>query len=65
MRIELDNGKYTIEDNNGIMTAYRYGELWDVKTQDLIGDKFTLCLVQHIEKLTEEIEQLKQNNKED
>ena len=61
MRVELDNGKYAIEENNGIMRAFRYGEPWDTKTKDLIGDKFTLCLLQHIENLDEEISKLKQN----
>lgn len=60
MRVELDNGKYAIEETNGIMKAFRYGEPWDVKTQDLIGDNVTLSLLYYIEKLEEEIEELKQ-----
>ena len=48
-KLEIENGKYQIEDNNGIVKVYRYGELW------LDGvTKFELCLIQRIEKLEQQ-----------
>ena len=48
-KIEIENGKYQIENNNGIVKVYRYGELW------LDGvTKFELCLIQRIEELEQQ-----------
>lgn len=54
MRINLYDGKYSVENNNGILTVYRNGEIWD--RRDLIGDGFVLALVQEIEKLKEDLQ---------
>ena len=48
-KLEIENGKYQIENNNGIVKVYRYGELW------LDGvTKFELCLIQRIEELEQQ-----------
>lgn len=48
-KIEIENGKYQIENNNGIVKVYRYGSLW------LDGvTKFELCLIQRIEELEQQ-----------
>lgn len=59
MRITFGDGKYGVENNNGILTAFRHGEAWPGKTADLVGDKFALCLVQRIEDLEKELAELK------
>lgn len=50
-KLEIENGKYQIENNDGIVKVYRYGELW------LSGasiSKLELCLIQHIEELEQQ-----------
>jgi hypothetical protein len=46
---DLGDGKYTILNDNGILTALRYGEPW--RKEDLVGDGLMLALVQQIEML--------------
>jgi hypothetical protein len=45
-RIEWEGGKYAVELTEGYkMQAFRHGEPWSVKTDNLVGDKFTLTLL--------------------
>lgn len=54
-KLEIENGKYQIENNNGIVKVYRYGELW------LDGvTKFELCLIQRIEELEQQNERYRE-----
>lgn len=52
-RTELEGGKYTVLNNNGVITALRYGKPW---RDDLVGDGLVLALVQRIEELEEGVE---------
>jgi hypothetical protein len=47
-RIVLDNGKYTVINDNGILTAKRYGEDWPAADALLCGDKLSLAMVHRI-----------------
>lgn len=53
--LEIENGKYTFINNNGVVSIKRFGEAWRNES----GDKALLCLLQHVEKLEEENRQLK------
>lgn len=56
MKIELDNGKYTIiRDESSQLTALRYGSPW----RDLTGDNLIHELVYEVERLREELASLK------
>ncbi|BAV80881.1 hypothetical protein [Vibrio phage RYC] len=46
-KISLENGKYVINNNNGIVTVRRFGEEW----RDLTGDSLFLSLIQEVERL--------------
>lgn len=48
--ISLDNGKYTIVNDNGIMTFLRYGEAWPA-ADNLKHSKVVLAMAQRIEAL--------------
>lgn len=50
-------GEYTVVNDNGIMTAYRYGREWPAKTQALIGDGLVLALVQEVDRLRTHMQQ--------
>lgn len=55
MRIELEDGKYTLVGNDaGCLEALRYGEPW----RDLTGDKFVNALGQEIESLKKQRDEL-------
>lgn len=54
--VAVENGKYTFVNNNGLVSIKRNGETWRNES----GDKALLCLLQHVEKLEEEIERLKE-----
>lgn len=56
-QIDLENGKYTFINNNGVVSINRFREEWRNES----GDKALLCLLQHVEKLEEENRQLKEN----
>ena len=49
MNVELDDGKYRIEIENGVTTVYRNGEKW----QDLTGDNLIYNLVHRVTELAE------------
>lgn len=59
-KLNLDNGKYTIEEdlNNGKFHALRYGADW----RDLIGDNLILSLVNKIQELETELAAIKNEN---
>lgn len=51
-KIELMDGKYTLEHNNGVgLRCLRYGEYW----RDLVGDGMVLALVSEVEDLREKL----------
>ncbi|QAY01999.1 hypothetical protein VpaJT1_70 [Vibrio phage VpaJT_1] len=49
MTVTLDGGKYRIENNNGVLQAYRHGGPW----RDLAGDNLIYHLVHRVSELTE------------
>lgn len=53
--ISLYDNKYGVINDNGRLEIYRYGERWEAKEHDYIGDGFALALVQKIESLREEL----------
>lgn len=55
-QVSIENGKYTFVNNHGLVSIKRHGEVW----RNEVGDKALLCLLQHVEKLEEEIERLKE-----
>jgi hypothetical protein len=40
----FDDGKYTLMNNDGVLTALRHGELWPAGTAALVGDGLTLAM---------------------
>lgn len=49
--LKLQNGKYTITNDNVVLKAYRYGEEW----RNLSGDNLVYALLQQIDELDEEL----------
>lgn len=49
--IKLQDGKYTITNNNGVLKAFRYGEEW----RDIVGDNLICALVQKVNELEDEL----------
>lgn len=49
--IKLQDGKYTITNNNGVLKAFRYGEGW----RDIVGDNLICALVQKVNELEDEL----------
>ena len=47
----LEDGKYTLVNGHGILTAYRHGEAWRAATEDLVGNKLVGALVAEIVRL--------------
>ena len=54
--VDVENGKYTFINDNGIVSIKRCGEEW----QENVGGKALLCLLQHVEKLELELKQCKE-----
>lgn len=54
--VDVENGKYTFINDNGIVSIKRCGEDW----QENVGGKALLCLLQHVEKLELELKQCKE-----
>ena len=48
--VTLENGKYKIVNDNGVVKAYRHGEQW----QDLSGDSLILALLSRVEELEDD-----------
>jgi hypothetical protein len=57
MKHTVANGEYTIELNNGNLTALRYGEPWD---RDLTGDNLVCWMLFEIDTLKQQLEAFKQ-----
>lgn len=55
-QVNVENGKYTFVNSHGLVSIKRNGEAWRNES----GDKALLCLLQHVEKLEEEIKRLKE-----
>jgi hypothetical protein len=49
--IDLDNGKYTVRQNEKRLYALRYGEPW----RDLLGDNLILYLAYEVESLRNQL----------
>lgn len=49
-KIDVEGGKYTFINNNGIIEILRRGKEWRSET----GDKALLCLLQEVESLKTE-----------
>ena len=45
----FDNGKYTVINNNGLLTALRYGAPW----RDLTGDNLVAAMLHEVDRLHE------------
>ena len=54
----LDGGKYRIENDNGVLTIYRYDQLWDARS----GDKLMLSMLHHIDMLSADNAELMEVN---
>ena len=61
MIIDLYDGKYSVENKNGILEIYRYHERWKSKELDYRGDSFVLSLVQELEEKIEENKKLEES----
>ncbi len=55
MRHDFDEGKYTVTNNNGKLTALRYGEPWD---RDLTGDNLIYWMLIEVDKLKQQRDEL-------
>lgn len=53
--VEVENGKYTFINDNGIVSIKRCGEDW----QENVGGKALLCLLHHVEKIEAELAELR------
>ena len=51
MRIELDEGKYVVEMDNGKMTFYRHGEPWPAAQDSFEHSKLISSMVYRIAEL--------------
>ena len=54
-RLTLADGKYTVINDNGALTALRYGEPW----RDLAGDNLLYCLFVELEMTRKERDALR------
>jgi len=57
MKIDLDNGNYTLLFEEGKLRALRYGEEW----RDLVGDNLVLVMGFEIERLRKRLELIEDN----
>jgi hypothetical protein len=51
--VELENGKYKVINDNGVLTAKRHGEDWPAADSSLCGDKLSLAMMHKIEQQQE------------
>ena len=49
--IKLQDGKYIITNNKGVLKAFRHGEEW----RDIVGDNLIYALVQKVNELEDEL----------
>jgi hypothetical protein len=59
-KINLCEGKYTLINDNGKLTALRYGEYWD---RDLTGDNLVYSLFVEAIRMREELDTFKSQMK--
>jgi hypothetical protein len=59
-KINLCEGKYTLINDNGKLTALRYGEYWD---RDLTGDNLVYSLFVEAIRMREELDAFKSQMK--
>lgn len=59
-KINLCEGKYTLINDNGKLTALRYGECWD---RDLTGDNLVYSLFVEAIRMREELDAFKSQMK--
>lgn len=53
MRHDFADGKYTVTNDNGILTALRHGEPWG---RDLVGDNLVYWMLIEVDRLKAELE---------
>lgn len=53
MKHSFADGKYTIINDNGILTALRYGEPWE---RDLTGDNLIYWMLVEVDRLKTELD---------
>jgi hypothetical protein len=58
MRHDFANGKYTVINDNGKLTALRYGEPW--RESDLVGDNLVYSMLVEVDALRQEVSRLRQ-----
>lgn len=58
-KLDIENGKYTFINDNGVVSILRHGEAWRNDT----GDKALLCLLQRTEDYRNEIVELRSNSR--
>ena len=51
--VDLDDGKYTVQNDNGTLTAKRHGEEWPAANAALCGDSLSLAMMHKIEQQKE------------
>lgn len=56
--LTLENGKYTVHNDNGLVTVDRYSE---VNWRSCTGDGFILALVQEVERLKDKNRELSED----
>lgn len=54
---EVSFGEYSLEVNNGVLTAYRKGVPWENKTKELVGDNMVLAMVYRILELEQKLQE--------
>lgn len=57
-KLEVEEGKYTFINNNGVVSVLRHNEAW----KDASGDKSLLALLHHVEELEQQLEEKGTNN---
>jgi hypothetical protein len=58
MRHDFANGKYTVINDNGKLTALRYGQPW--RESDLVGDNLVYSMLVEVDALRQEVSHLRQ-----
>lgn len=60
MRIDLDNGKYSlVQADNGLLSALRHGQPWDVMTEAVQFSHFHAAIYEEIVELRRRSEGLR------
>lgn len=59
-KIELEDGKYAVINENGRLRTFRHGEPWPGMDNYLVGMGFVLALVQEIEELRDKLRDIEE-----